>query len=108
MASGKKGIDGKGEAGNDSRAITKSKKGNEMAEPRSLAIAKERPKTSGDLATIAVDGVYDSLAGAISVGQGNLILNMVGKVIQIKKLEMQLSAIKHHIESKPFVLPGVK
>jgi hypothetical protein len=51
--------------------------------------------------------VYDSLSGTITVGQGNLVMNGIGKVIQIKKLEMQFGAVKKVVESHPFALPGV-
>ena len=52
------------------------------------------------------DAVYDNLAGTISVGQGNLVLNMAGKVLQIKKLELQLGSMKRNIEDTAFSLPG--
>ncbi|HIJ70672.1 MAG TPA: hypothetical protein HPP87_04825 [Planctomycetes bacterium] len=53
------------------------------------------------------DAVYDNLAGAISVGQGNLVLNMAGKVLQIKKLELQLGSMRKTVKDQAFELPGM-
>ena len=78
--------------------------GNETPEPRALQLLEKRPQTSTDLATLMVDAVYDNLAGAISVGQGNLVLNMAGKLIQIKKLELTLGSMKKRIDHVPFQL----
>ncbi len=48
----------------------------------------------------------DALKGSISVGIGNIILNGIGKIIQIRKLEIQYSGMKRAMEIKPFALPG--
>ncbi len=50
--------------------------------------------------------LYDGLAGTISVGIGNMVLNGVGKMIQIRKLEQQFSSMKRAVEAQPFLLPG--
>jgi len=50
--------------------------------------------------------IYDSLRGSISVGQGNMILNGLGKMIQIRKLEHQFGSAKRAITAQPFDLPG--
>lgn len=50
--------------------------------------------------------LYDGLAGSITVGQANMVLNGVGKIIQIRKLEHQFSASRRAVEVQPFSLPG--
>lgn len=52
--------------------------------------------------------LYDGLAGVITVGQGNMVLNGVGKIIQIRKLEHQFTASRRAVEVQPFALPGVE
>ena len=61
-------------------------------------------RNSRDLGRLIAATIYDTLTGAISVGQGNIALNGVGKVIQIVKLEHSLSAPRQ-TEIQPFDLP---
>ena len=86
-------------------AIEKVQKGNQEQRPEPLVVTRKRPKTSGDLANLILDAVYDCCNGNISVGQGNLVLNAAGKLIQIKKIEFQ-GSIKKHSAITPFSLPG--
>ncbi len=53
-----------------------------------------------------VAAARDNLGGVISVGQGNLIMNMAGKILQIKKLELALGSMATQAKEAPFLLPG--
>ena len=50
--------------------------------------------------------IFDTLKGTISVGQSNVVLNGIGKLVQIKKLEMQFGSARNAIQAHPFALPG--
>lgn len=50
--------------------------------------------------------LFDTLNGTITVGQSNVVLNGLGKLLQIKKLENQFGAARKAVQSQAFVLPG--
>jgi len=50
--------------------------------------------------------IFDTLNGAISVGQSNVVLNGLGKLIQIKKLEHQFGVARKAMQAQSFPLPG--
>jgi len=106
MAKAKGNPDGSSKTGSDSANLAKSKEGGPKEQSRALEVVAKGLRTSSDSADMIGATIFDTLTGTISVGQSNVVLNGIGKLIQIKKLEMQFGAARNAVKAMPFALPG--
>ena len=106
MGRRKGNTDGSGKDRSNSANLTKGQEGGPKEPCRALEIVAKGLRTSSDSADMIGATIFDTLTGTISVGQSNVVLNGVGKLIQIKKLEMQFGAARNAIKAMPFSLPG--
>jgi len=95
---------------NQENGLAKSQN-NEIRQQKSLTIFERGIRTSADLADLSVAAVQDNLEGAVSVGQGNLILRMISGLLRIKQMELRLAGSETPPREPPrpnkgFLLPG--
>ena len=88
------------QVGTATESLAKGQESAQIPESRSVGILEKGLEDSSDLGGLILAGVRDGVVGAISLGQANLIMNGVGKIMGLAKLEIVANVSRRSVDNQ--------